>query len=231
MNPLVEFLLAITAARLPWAVLSIHMFAIAYLIKERPIRTFYLYSGIFTLSGVIAYTQAHVEVPDETLPIIEMAVFGFIGLLYPIFATVHIINIKQYYKRQGLLKAVAKRLSGTGAEIFEQAFMYGPMGGLVITSEGKILYLNKRLADMLGYTVPELEGTHINKIVPKLYRADHVEKIKKFMSTPSSSYAVRPVQALKKGGAEVELQLSISVLETFGISGTHTTYGIGYLGE
>lgn len=87
-----------------------------------------------------------------------------------------------------------------------------PDGLLVCTPDGRILLVNRRLANMTGYGRHELDGQMVELLVPPAVRAEHPARRDEFIAADKT----RPMgpglylSMLRKDGSEVPVEISLS---------------------
>ncbi|HEV7678871.1 MAG TPA: PAS domain S-box protein [Candidatus Dormibacteraeota bacterium] len=93
-----------------------------------------------------------------------------------------------------------------------------PDGLVIADDEGRIVYANRQLEEMSGYSAAELRGMHIEALVPERMRPLHERHRGRYLSQPS----LRPMGAglqivlLRKDGGEIPVDISLSPLDTPG---------------
>ena len=89
-----------------------------------------------------------------------------------------------------------------------------PVGTLLTTREGKIIFSNPKSEDLLGFDKGELSGCSVDKLVPGQYRESHEKMRVDYMNapTPRSMKNGRVLHALKKNGQEIQVQIGLSPL-------------------
>jgi diguanylate cyclase (GGDEF)-like protein/PAS domain S-box-containing protein len=111
-------------------------------------------------------------------------------------------------------KKAPQLLSGRLAvEIFEAA----PDGILLIGKDGRIVWTNKRIEEMLGYRREQLVGRGVEMLVPESRRAAHRRSCARYSREPK----VMPMGgthsdfcALHSGGREIPVDVSLSPVDT-----------------
>jgi PAS domain S-box-containing protein len=100
-------------------------------------------------------------------------------------------DINERRKTEEKLRTSEERLSRISEASFE---------GIAFTEKGKIIDANKQLADMLGYTLPELIGKEVKELIPPEYRDIVLHNIMKgFEGTYESS-------VFKKDGSIINIE-------------------------
>jgi diguanylate cyclase (GGDEF)-like protein/PAS domain S-box-containing protein len=95
-------------------------------------------------------------------------------------------------------------------------FAASPDAMLINNMQGLITQANKQAESLLGYTVDELIGLSIEALVPEGLRADHPKLRAGFSASPAGRQMGRgmAVTARRKDGSEVDVEVSLSRLET-----------------
>jgi len=89
-----------------------------------------------------------------------------------------------------------------------------PDGLLIVDDRGRLVFANRRLEELSGYSSEELRGQHIELLVPERMRELHVRHRSRFTANPS----VRPMGAglnislRRKDGSEFSADISLSPL-------------------
>jgi PAS domain S-box-containing protein len=93
-----------------------------------------------------------------------------------------------------------------------------PDGLVIADDEGRVVYANRRLADLSGYSPAEMRGQPIELLVPERMRALHTQHRDRFIAHPTA----RPMGAglsivlRRKDGSEFPADISLSPLDTPG---------------
>ncbi len=91
-----------------------------------------------------------------------------------------------------------------------------PDPSIIIDANGRILYVNKRVKDVLGYELEELIDQHMEVLLPKRFRAVHPDHRMGYFDNPIS----RPMGSglelyvLLKDGNEIPVEISLSPVST-----------------
>lgn len=87
----------------------------------------------------------------------------------------------------------------------------------IITSDTKdtVLTWNRGAEEIFGYKAEEIIGKRVITIIPKRYRARHLNGIKKFLATGEKHLIDKKfeLEALKRDGTEIPVELSLSTWE------------------
>lgn len=97
-------------------------------------------------------------------------------------------------------------------EQYDAFLAASPWGILVVDITFHIVYANKRLLDMTGYSFRELIGQHLHMIMPKEDRKMHVKHEKEYIKQPhhrTGNHGLRP-RVLRKDGTVFDVEISIS---------------------
>lgn len=90
-----------------------------------------------------------------------------------------------------------------------------PVAMVVSDKEGRILELNRAAEQLLGYDRSELAGQPIEILIPERFRVGHFQFRQVFAHHPSIRYgSKRELWALRKDGAEIPVEVGLSLLET-----------------
>ena len=76
-------------------------------------------------------------------------------------------------------------------EMYQFALHAAPSGIMVVTSQGKIKFLNQTLADMFGYDIDELTGAPVEVLLPRHYAAAHRQHVSKFAEKTGRSFRLK----------------------------------------
>jgi PAS domain S-box-containing protein len=91
-----------------------------------------------------------------------------------------------------------------------------PDGLLIVDDEGRLVFANRRLEELSGYSAEELRGQRIELLVPERMRGLHVRHRSRFTESPS----VRPMGAglnirlRRRDGVELSADISLSPMTT-----------------
>jgi PAS domain S-box-containing protein len=89
---------------------------------------------------------------------------------------------------------------------------------VIVDGGGAIVYVNRRVEEVLGYSAGELDGQPIERLLPERFRGAHVTLRRGYTRAPKT----RPMGAglelfaRHKGGAEVPVEISLSPLQLGG---------------
>lgn len=89
---------------------------------------------------------------------------------------------------------------------------------VIVDANGTVVYVNRRVEEVLGYSAAELDGQPVERLLPERFRGAHVALRRGFTRAPNT----RPMGAglelfaLHKGGAEVPVEISLSPLQLGG---------------
>lgn len=117
------------------------------------------------------------------------------------------MSIEDYLRRIEHLAEVVIRQD----ELHQALLDASPWGILVVDEKYNIVYINKPLEVLSGWTLAELDGKHLHTVIPKDDRKIHKEHEKDFKKTPRTrhgDYPLRP-QLLCKDGSLVEVEISL----------------------
>ncbi len=115
-------------------------------------------------------------------------------------------------KLQALLEK--QRLEG---EAKLEMFIEAVAEGIVLVSrEGKILTVNRRVAEMFGYSREELIGQGMDLLVPQRYRGSHSAYREKYFAEPGirAMGAGRDLTGCRKDGTEFPVEIGLSFVAT-----------------
>lgn len=97
-----------------------------------------------------------------------------------------------------------------------RALAQNALEGIITTdSHGKILYFNKSLEKMFGYSREELKNSELTILMPERYRKNFMADLTKFRSTGEHRLAGRTIETIgrKKDGSEFPFEMSLSKWE------------------
>jgi PAS domain S-box-containing protein len=98
-----------------------------------------------------------------------------------------------------------------------QAVLDGSPDAVLISDErGIITQCNARAEPLLGYAAAELIGQSIDSLLPERLRRNHVAQREGYFASPVSRRMGqgRTVKALRKDGSEVDIEISLSRMQT-----------------
>lgn len=103
-------------------------------------------------------------------------------------------------------------------EAYETFLNASPWGILVVDKTFHIVYVNKKMEVMCGYTLDELIGKHLHILMPPDDAAKHVKHEKNYIKAPHSrtgNHGLEPKIKHKNGRIEM-VEISISPTEIQG---------------
>lgn len=115
-----------------------------------------------------------------------------------------------------LLKLPSTRALEASEAYMRAIFNATPDAMLISDDEGRITMVNRQGELMLGYSAAELIGQPIEMLVPERFRGHHVQLRQGFMASPYTRTmgSGRVVLALRKDQTEVNVEISLSLIET-----------------
>lgn len=112
-------------------------------------------------------------------------------------------------------KLMERRLQESEAqanEIVDSA----PQGMVVVDQGGRIIRVNAKALEVFGYAPGELDGQTVEILMPEAMRSRHVERRAHYVENTYArpmSYSLG-LKGLKKGGAEFDVEVGLSPLQT-----------------
>lgn len=100
--------------------------------------------------------------------------------------------------------------------MFETLFQYATNGMLVSNQEGRIVMANPALEKLFGYKKGELDGQHVEILIPIRHAAHHIEHRDKYNEAPHARSMGTGLQlhGLKQDGSEFPIEVSLSPFNT-----------------
>lgn len=91
-----------------------------------------------------------------------------------------------------------------------------PEGVLLVSGDGKILLVNRRMEEMFGYSRGDLPGQEMDMLLPERFRANHAQERARYFSKPGvrSMGAGRDLAGRRKDGSEFPVEIGLSYLPT-----------------
>ncbi len=86
---------------------------------------------------------------------------------------------------------------------------------IMLDNDEKVTYWNKSAENIFGYLREDVEGKNIhNLIIPERYRKKHLEGFEKFKATGTGNIIRKAVEveAIRKDGSEIPIELSLSAV-------------------
>lgn len=103
-------------------------------------------------------------------------------------------------------------------EMYESFLNNSPWGLLVVDKTFHIVYVNKTLERMSGYSLDELRGQHLHQIMPKEDRKAHRIHEAKYLQSPherEGNHGLKP-KLLHKDGHHVPVEISLATMAVGG---------------
>ena len=187
-------------------------FALWYFVKKRPdmaYRWVFVLFGIFiclcgTTHIISIWTIWH---PDYWLD----------GLLKLATAFVSIITALLIWPLIPKLLLLPSPQALQTSETYLRAIFAATPDAMLISDEyGIITQANRQASSLLGYSLDELHGLSIESLVPERFRAEHPALRAQFATSACSRPmgAGKTVRALRKDGTELDVEISLSPIET-----------------
>ncbi|HNP61684.1 MAG TPA: PAS domain S-box protein, partial [Nitrospirales bacterium] len=97
--------------------------------------------------------------------------------------------------------------------VFVDAF---PSGMLIVDHLGKVVFANKLIETLFGYSQDELMGQSIDMLVPKRFQQEHARHRVAFLENPSTRAmgAGRDLFARRKNGSEFPVEIGLNPINT-----------------
>ncbi len=97
--------------------------------------------------------------------------------------------------------------------VFVDAF---PSGMLIVDHLGKVVFANKLIETLFGYSQHELMGQSIDTLVPKRFQQEHSRHRVAFLDNPSTRAmgAGRDLFARRKNGSEFPVEIGLNPINT-----------------
>lgn len=91
-------------------------------------------------------------------------------------------------------------------------FDAAPQAILLIDSQSKIVLVNERVLEVLGYNGDELLGQSLDILLPPQYRDRHSLMVEKFLATPRTRQMGQGIDlvALRKDGEQIPVEIGLS---------------------
>jgi len=143
-------------------------------------------------------------------------------LIYGILLTIVLVMAIRYAAsaNKRLYIAIAAEESRIRSETLTKAIVDTAAEGIITTdSRGVIETINPAAVNIFGYSEPEIIGKSINMIMPENYRARHDGYMKHYHDTGNAKVigmTGRELPGMRKDGSEFPMELSISVMHSFG---------------
>lgn len=124
-------------------------------------------------------------------------------------------KVEQLRKENALLKEQVSSGNGGGNEfhwsesLLQNTFMFTCTGISIGDAKGKIHFVNKKLADMLGYTIDELIGMHFIQITHPADAQKNLEDYEKLVNGTIQSFQMKK-RYLAKNGTTVYVEIFVS---------------------
>lgn len=103
-------------------------------------------------------------------------------------------------------------------EMYESFLNNSPWGLLVVDKTFHIVYINKTLERMCGYSLDELRGEHLHKLLPKEDRRAHTHYEKAYVKNPhgrEGNHGLKP-RILHSDGHLVPVEISLAPMKVGG---------------
>ena len=100
--------------------------------------------------------------------------------------------------------------------IFEVVVEHAPNAIILIDGEGCIGYINEHTEKLFGYDRAELDGQHIEILMPVRFRKSHPGHRNSFIDTPIARPmgGGRDLYALRKDGTEIQVEIGLNPINT-----------------
>jgi PAS domain S-box-containing protein len=97
-------------------------------------------------------------------------------------------------------------------ERFRRLVEASSIGQLVVDTNGTIEIANPAAEKMLGYAPAELQGTHVERLLPSPLQAQHKHLREGFMEAPRARLmgAGRALAAVRKDGSEIPVEIGLN---------------------
>jgi len=97
---------------------------------------------------------------------------------------------------------------------YRRVFEGSTLGKALVDSEGTILLVNERLSLMFGYTVQEMVGMPVHRLVPQRQREAHVGLVDDYLVAPKRRFMAERQElfALRQDGSEFPVEIALNPL-------------------
>jgi len=108
-----------------------------------------------------------------------------------------------------------KEFSLSDSEVFSILFDGISEGALIVNTQQQIVELNSAAAVMFGYDIEELNGEHINKLIPSEFHHTHQSHVKSFIKKDEKRQMGenRKIYGLKKSGDTFPIEAGLNPFE------------------
>lgn len=103
-------------------------------------------------------------------------------------------------------------------EYYEAFLNASPWGILVVDEAFRIVYINKTMENICGYTLEDIDGRHLHTLIPKDIRSVHSRHEEDYVMNPRVRYGDHPFrpQILHRDGSLVDVEISLAPSEVRG---------------
>jgi PAS domain S-box-containing protein len=104
----------------------------------------------------------------------------------------------------------------TARQLFQDVIEAVPDGVVVSDGDGRIIFANPGISEVLGYERDELVGLPVDRLVPERYRAGHHGLRGGYHRSPTlrPMGSGRLLKALRKDGSEVSVEISLNTVHS-----------------
>ena len=134
---------------------------------------------------------------------------GGLILLLLLGITTHLWMRVKYEKELLVQKQVLEQQQ---QQLMQQIVEFSPIAIILVNQLGEITMVNAQLIKLFGYSREELLGEKVEKLVPQVFRKNHIHLRESFTSAPTARAmnAGRDVYGLHKEGAQVAIEVSLN---------------------
>lgn len=113
---------------------------------------------------------------------------------------------------------IKKPLNNNGLvddSFFQRLLTYLPMGGMVVNTDARILFVNDTLAEILGYSPEELVGLDIDLLLPNEFQVNHKTLMQQYFSQPRKRQmgVGQALYARRKDGRHIPIEIGLNPIE------------------
>lgn len=97
-------------------------------------------------------------------------------------------------------------------ELYETFLNSSPWGILVVDKTFHIVFINSRLEEFSGYSLCDVLGEHLHKLLPESDHSIHTQHEKRYVKSPvvrTGNHGLRP-RIKRKDGTLMDVEISIS---------------------
>jgi two-component system, sensor histidine kinase and response regulator len=148
---------------------------------------------------------------------LNISLLGTVGIVIVTSMVLGLAILTSRLDRRFTAQALALESSRRAEEKFKNLVESAPDAIIIVDEDGKMVLVNAQAEKLFGYSRAELLQQEVEMLVPQRFRGEHVDQRTRFHGQRKSRMGAGfelELLAVRKGGAEFPVEITLSPLET-----------------